>query len=340
MKNATLRQLKVFESVGRHLSFTRAAQELHLTQPAVSAQVKELEGNAGLPLFEQLGRKIYLTQAGTRMLRHCRAIIQQFREAEEGMQHLRGISGGKLNVAVISAGDYFFPHLLAEFMRHHPDVVLNLTVNNRAELLHQLAENLTDLAIMVRPPKDTDTLSEPFSPHPYVIVAPARHRLVGKKSIPMAVLVREPFVVREQGSDTRASMTQALGRWLARLNIAMEIKSTETIKQAVIAGMGISFLSAHTVTLERQVGSLVVLDVQGFPLMLHWYVVHRKNRRLPPIASAFKDFLMAEGASLIEEITHFSAQTGTRSRPQPARKSRNQAGRERVPHKRENAKLK
>src|SRR5256886_6189129 len=132
--------------------------------------------------------------------------------------------------------------------------------------------------------------------------------------IPMAVLAREPFLAREKGSDTRASMARGFARWLAKLNIAMELKSTETIKQAVIAGMGVAFLSAHTVTLERQVGSLVVLDVQGFPLMLNWYVVHRKNKRLPPVASAFKNFLMDEGTALIEEITHFSTQPGTRSR--------------------------
>src|SRR5918911_2565278 len=149
MKNATLRQLKVFECVARHLSFTRAAEELHLTQPAVSTQVKELEGHAGVPLFEQLGRKIYLTQAGEEMLYQSRAIIRQFREAEEAMQHLKGISGGTLNVAVISAGAYFFSRVLAEFKRRHPGTILNLTVPNRAELLHQLADNFTDLAVMV-----------------------------------------------------------------------------------------------------------------------------------------------------------------------------------------------
>jgi DNA-binding transcriptional LysR family regulator len=140
MKNATLRQLKVFESVARHLSFTRAAQEMHLTQPAVSSQVKELEGHAGLPLFEQLGRKVYLTRAGTEMLHHSRAIIQQFREADEAMQQLKGVAGGTLNVGVISAGDYFFPSLLVEFARRHTGVKLDLTVHNRAELLHQLAD--------------------------------------------------------------------------------------------------------------------------------------------------------------------------------------------------------
>src|SRR5882672_10676289 len=156
MKNATLRKLKVFESVARHLSFTRAAEELHLTQPAVSTQIKELESHTGLPLFEQLGRKTCLTRAGTEMLHHAREIIQQFREAEEAMQQLKGMSGGKLSIAVISAGDYFFPRVLAEFMRRHPGVVLNLTVHNRAELLHHLVDNLTDLAIVASPPKDMD----------------------------------------------------------------------------------------------------------------------------------------------------------------------------------------
>ena len=314
MKNATLRQLKVFECVARHLSFTRAAEELHLTQPAVSTQVKELESHAGQPLFEQLGRKVFLTQAGTEMLFHSRAIIQQFREAEEAMQQLRGISGGKLNVAVISAGDYFFPRLLAEFSRRNAGVVLNLTVHNRAELLRQIADNLTDLAVMVRPPVDMDTVNEPFAPHPYVVVAAPSHPLARRKRIPMAELARERFVAREKESDTWHSMRQAFGRRFAKLDVVMEIKSTETIKQAVVAGIGIAFLSAHTVTLERQVGNLVVLDVQGLPLMLDWYIVHRAKKRLPPVASSFKRFLVSDGAALIEAITHFGARDGTRTR--------------------------
>jgi DNA-binding transcriptional LysR family regulator len=313
MKNATLRQLKVFEVVARQLSFTRAAEELHLTQPAVSTQVKELESHVGLPLFEQLGRKTYLTPAGFEMLRFSRAMIELLREGEDAMQQLKGIAGGKLNVAVISAGDYFFPMLLAEFARRHRGVILNLTVHNRAELLRQLADNFTDLAIMGRPPEDMDTVNEPFSPHPYVIVAAPSHALARKRRIPMDVIVREPFLVRERGSDTRASMAEAFGNRLSKINIAMELKSTETIKQAVIAGMGIAFLSAHTVTLERRLGCLVVLDVQRFPVMLNWYVVHRRNKRLPPVASAFKAFLLNEGAQLIEAITHFGAHPGTRS---------------------------
>src|SRR5882724_8513839 len=184
MKNATLRQIKVFETVARLLSFSRAAEELHLTQPAVSTQVKKLEEHAGVELFEQLGKKIYLTPAGAELLQISRAIIQQFELAENAMTQFNGVSGGKLNVAVISAGDYFFPRLLVEFARRHPGVTLNLTVHNREELLGQLANNLTVLAIMVRPPKDMDTVNESFAPHPYVIVAPPNHPLVGQKKIP------------------------------------------------------------------------------------------------------------------------------------------------------------
>ena len=301
MKNATLRQLKVFEAVARNLSFSRAAEELHLTQPAVSTQVKKLQEHAGLPLFEQLGKKIHLTPAGQEMLHSGRVIIQQFHEIELAMTQFKGVSGGKLNVTVISAGDYFFPRLLVDFARRHAGVTLNFGVCNREELLGQLADNLTDLAIMVRPPLDMDTVNEPFAPHPYVIVAAAGHPLAGRKRIPVSRLAREPFVVREKGSDTWNSMQEGFGAHLEELNIAMEIKSTETIKQAVMAGMGVSFLSAHTISRELRSGSLTTLDVQGFPLMLNWYVVHRRNKRLPPVAQAFKRFLLDEGAALIEQ---------------------------------------
>ena len=305
MKHATLRQLKVFESVARLLSFSRAAEELHLTQPAVSTQVRKLEDHAGMPLFEQFGKKIYLTAAGAELLEISRCIIAQFEVAESAMTQLKGVSGGKLNVAVISAGDYFFPRLLVEFVGRHKGVILNFTVHNRDGLLAHMSANLTDLCVMVRPPQEPelDTVAEAFAPHPYVIVAAPGHALVGKKKIGMDQLMREPFVVREKGSDTWQSMQEGFGKHLEKLNIAMEIKSTETIKQAVMAGMGIGFLSAHTIGQELRNGSLQLLDVKGFPLMLNWYVVHRRGKRLPPVAQAFKDFLLSEGAALIAELT-------------------------------------
>jgi DNA-binding transcriptional LysR family regulator len=300
MRNATLRQLKVFESVARHLSFSRAAEELHLTQPAVSAQVRKLEDHAGLPLFEQLGKKVHLTAAGRQMLESARAILERVQEAEDALGAYKGVEGGRLNVTVISAGDYFFPFLLVEFARRHPGISLNFGVVNREELLAQLAENATDLAIMVRPPTDADTEAEPFAPHPYVVVARPDHPLAGERAIPISRVLRDPFIVRERGSDTWNSMEDAFGERLADMNIAMQIRSTETIKQAVMAGMGLSFLSAHTIGRELHAGLLAMLDVKGLPLMLNWYVVHRRGKRLPPVAQAFRQFLMTEGSALID----------------------------------------
>lgn len=308
MKNATLRQLKVFETVARRLSFSRAAEELYLTQPAVSTQVKTLEQHAGVALFEQFGKKIFLTPAGAELVQFSRSILRQFQEAEEVMSQFKGVAGGKLNVAVISAGDYFFPRLLVEFAHRHVNVTFNFRVHNREELLAELAENRTDLAIMVRPPDaaDADTVNVPFAPHPYVIVAAPDHPLARETGITLATVLREPFIVREKGSDAQKSMEEGFGSHSRDIKIAMEIKSTETIKQAVIAGMGISFLSAHTIGREIQAGSLAVLNVRGFPLMLNWFIVHRKEKRLQPVADAFKQFLIADGATLIEQIVGFS----------------------------------
>jgi DNA-binding transcriptional LysR family regulator len=167
-----------------------------------------------------------------------------------------------------------------------------------------------------------DTVNESFAPHPYVIVAPPNHPLAGKKKIPMSVLKREPFVVREKGSDTWNSMEDGFGEHLKDINIAMEIRSTETIKQAVIAGIGIGFLSAHTISLELQAGSLVVLDVESFPVMLNWYVVHRRNKRLPPVALAFKNFLLSDGADLIQKMMPFKVKTDAKSATKTAAKPR------------------
>jgi DNA-binding transcriptional LysR family regulator len=326
VRHVTLRQLRVIEAVARHMNFSRAAEELHLSQPAVSTQIKELAACVGLPLFERVGRKTYLTPAGGEMLRCARAITQRLKEATEAVAQLKGVTGGKLNVAVISAGDYFFPRVLAAFAARHPGVTLNLTVHNRESLLRELAENLTDLAVMVRPPGGRDTVALPFAPHPYVIVAAPDHPLAGVAKIPRAALNRERFVQRERGSDTWNSMREVLGRQLSRLSIAMEIRSTETIKQAVIAGMGIAFLSAHTIGLELRAGNLVVLDVQGFPAMLNWYLVYNRTKRLPPAAAAFKDFLLEEGESLIGRLVHFDFPGpplrpggGGRADPQPRR---------------------
>ncbi len=300
MKHATLRQLRVFATAARLLNFSRAADELHLTQPAVSAQIRELEEHAGLPLFERVGRTTYLTAAGSELKHYAEAILAMMREADEAMDRLKGIAGGKLNVSVISAGDYFFPRLVAEFIERHAGITLALTVHNREELLRALADNSIDLAVMVRPPEDADTVHEAFAPHAYVLVAAASHPLARTRGIPVERVLRERFVMRERGSDTWIAMQEAFGRRARNVDVAMEIRSNETIKQAVLAGMGISFMSAHAVVPEVRSGQLAVLDVVGFPAQRNWFVVHRRSKRLPPVALAFKAFLMDEAAGWIE----------------------------------------
>ena len=288
LNNATFRQLRVFEAVARHSSYSRAAEELHLTQPAISMQVRQLEHHAGLPLFEQLGRKVHLTAGGHELRQYCLAILQQFREAEEALAALKGIRGGKLSIAVISAGDYFFPKLLAEFCRRHEGVTVDLAVDNRVEVVKRLMDNATDLAIMLRPPEANDMHAEPFAPQPQVIVAAPDHHLARHRRIPIAALGDEPFIIRERGSDTRISMDEAFAERRFKPKVAMEIKSFETIKQAVMAGMGVSFLSAHTISQELELGRLAVLRVEGLPVVRSWHVVHLARKRLPPVAAAFK----------------------------------------------------
>lgn len=302
MKDATFRQIKVFEAVARHLSYSRAAVELRMSQPAVSIHIRQLEWHAGLELFEQVGKKIFLTPAGRELLRCSRAIIHELKETDEALAELKGISGGRLNVAVISAGDYFFPGLLAEFCRRHKSVTVRLAVHNREEIVRQLVENTTDLSVLLRPPENPDMIAETFAPQPHVIIAPPGHALAQERHISLQALTNEAFIVREQGSDTRLAMDELAAESRVRFNITMEIQSTETIKRAVIAGMGIGFLSAHTIGQELELGRLIVLDVEGFPVMRKWHIVHHKNKHLPPVAVAFKEFLLQEGAALIEQL--------------------------------------
>jgi DNA-binding transcriptional LysR family regulator len=302
VKNATLRQLKTFETVARRLSFSRAANELNLSPPAVSTQIKHLEEHAGVSLFEQLGKKIYLTPAGQEMLRHSRAIIHCFREAEETLAKMRSLSGGSLSIGVISTGGYFLPRLLAEFSARNKAVELDLTVENHDALLGRLEENRIDLAIMVGAPADHKFVSTPFAPHAFLIVASPRHPLAGKENIRLSDLRSERFIVREKGSDTWNAMQQCFDGQV-QLSEPMEIRNTEAIKQAVMSGMGVSFLSAHTVTLELRAGMLAVLDVTGFPVVQKWHVVHRLDKQLAPVAQAFKTFLSKEGEMQTSEIT-------------------------------------
>ncbi len=299
MKNVTLRQLKVFEAVANHLSFSRAAEELHLTQPAVSMQVQALAEQAGVPLFEQMGKKIFLTAAGEEMLRHARRVSQQLREAGDALAAIRGAKGGRLMLGVVSTAKYFAPRLLVAFRDQHPHADLRLGVFNRETLVNRLADNQIDLAIMGTPPKEVDTVSSVFADHPHVIVAAADYHLAGRKRIAPADLASEPFLIREPGSGTRGAMERFFaGHGVSLLNTT-EMDSNETIKQAVMAGMGLSFISDHTIGLELAAGRLVRLPVTGTPVMRQWFVVHRADKQLLPMTNAFLDFVRAEGPRLI-----------------------------------------
>ncbi len=302
MKNATLRQLRVFESAARHLSLTRAAEELHLTPPAVSIQVRQLEGHAGAALFERAGRGLRLTQAGEEVLARSREILGHIRGAEEAIAGLASLEQGRLAVAAINAGDYFFPWIVAAFRDRHPRVRMRLIVGNREELLAHLVTHDVDLAVMSHPPTETAFAAEPFAPHPHVIVAAPGHRLARKRALSLAQVAREPLITREAGSATRLAMDQAFAESGVAPRIEMEIASNETIKQAVAAGFGLGFLSAHAVRQELALGRLVVIPVKGFPVMRQWYVVHRRDRALPRIAEAFQRFVVKEGARIIRRL--------------------------------------
>lgn len=299
MKNATLRQLRVFESAARHLSLTRAAEELHLTAPAVSIQVKQLEGHAGAALFERAGRRLRLTQEGEEVLLHARGILGHIRAAEEAIAELGSLERGLLDVAVINAGDHFFPWIVAAFRRLHPGIRVRLTVQNRDELLARLAALDTDLAVISQPPDEPGHVATAFAPHPHVIAAAPGHPLAGKRRIALGRIAREPILTRERGSSTRLAMDQAFAEAGIVPRIEMEIAANETIKQAAAAGLGVGFLSAHALRQELALGSLVILDVEGFPVMRQWYVVRRSDRRLPRIAQAFERFVIDNGARLI-----------------------------------------
>ena len=301
MLHLTLRQLRVFDSVAHHLSFSRAAEALHLTQPAVSMQIKQLEEAVGLPLFEQLGKKIYLTVAGKEFLHYCRNILDQLTEAENVLAEMKGVDRGKLTMGVATTASYFATQLLAEFCKRYPKVSVSLNVTNRETLLQQLARNEIDMAVMGKPPEDLNLDMTAFMENPLVIIAAVNHPLAHTPNIPLSRLQQETFLVREQGSGTRIAMERFFTEQGIKLTTGTEMSTNEAIKQAVQAGMGLGILSLHTVSLELEAKRLVVLDVQSFPIMRNWYVVHRKGKRLTVTAQMFKEFLLKEGAQIAEE---------------------------------------
>jgi LysR family transcriptional regulator, low CO2-responsive transcriptional regulator len=306
MRNASLRQLKAFVTVARHLSFARAAEELHLTPPAVSLQVSQLERDVGLPLFDRRAKTVSLTMPGEYLLVYARRMLSTLKEADDAMARLRGAQTGRITIGMVSTAKYFLPRLLALFREEHRGVELRMSIGNREQLIAQLRDAEVDLAVMGRPPREIEVRAEQFAEQPHSIVAAPVHRLAERREIPPAMLSGEEFIVREHGSGTRAAMEQFFRESRIAPAQVMETTSNETIKQAVIANMGLAFLSLHTTGLELQNGLLTALDVVGLPLVRRWHIVHLQGRPLSPAAEALRYFVIEHGEALIR--TQFGAE--------------------------------
>jgi DNA-binding transcriptional LysR family regulator len=300
MKNATLRQLRVFASVARHLSFIRAAEELKLSAPAVSMQIKELETEVGLPLFDRTSRQVSLTMVGEYMLAQTRRVLSAMRDAEDLVARFRGLQTGPLDVGMVSTAKYFLPRLLAQFREEHAGIEIRLQVaNNREQIVSLMQEGDIELAIMGRPPDGYSTRAEPFAMHPHVLVAAVDHRFARMEVVPASALVGEGFIVREPRSGTRAAFDEFVRVHQLSPRVVMQMSSNEAIKQAVMAGMGIALLSLHTIGLELAHNLIASPDTEGLPIMRRWHVVNNSAKTLSPAAEAFRYFVLERGEAFL-----------------------------------------
>jgi len=303
IRHASLRQLQVFEAIVRLGSFTRAADELFVTQPTVSMQTKKLADVLGLPLLEQTGRQVRPTEAGAELYHSCRAIFETLANLEMKVDDLKGIKRGRLRLGVITTAKYFAPELLGEFCKHYPGVESALKVSNRDRILERISASEDDLYIMGQAPDgppDVEALA--FAPNPLVVMAPRDHPLVGEKSIPLARIAAEPFILREPGSGIRDATLRLFEQHRIRPRVSMELGSNEAIKHAIVGDLGLSVLSLHTLTLEGPDGPVAILDVEGFPIMRQWHLVYPKGKELSPVAQAFLEFALKVSPGMYERM--------------------------------------
>jgi DNA-binding transcriptional LysR family regulator len=306
MKNTTFRQLRIFASVARHLSFARAAEELGLTAPAVSMQIKELETETGLKLFDRSQRKVSLTTAGEYVLASTQRVLAAMRDAEDMVARFRGLRTGLLDVAMVSTAKYFLPRLLAEFHREHPGIEIRLQVTDHREgIVSLMQEGKIEVAIMGRPPQGWPTRAEPFAMHPHVLVTAIDHPFARAEKVSARALMNEGFIVREPGSGTRTALDEYMNAYHLTPRVVMQMSSNEAIKQAVMAGMGISLLSLHTVGLELEHHLIATPDTEGLPVMRRWHVVNAHAKTLSPAAEAFRYFILEHGEAFLAK--HFPA---------------------------------
>ncbi len=302
MRNVTIRQLQIFAAAAASGSFARVAERLHVTPAAVSFQIKQLETMSGFALFERVGKKAVLTDPGAALLGYARIVLQALEDADRSLLALKGLAGGRMTIGVTSTAKYIVPHMLARFQAQYPGISIHLRDGNREEIFHAIGRGEVDLAVMGRPPENPDLAAAAFATHPSVIVAAPAHPLAGYDRLPPGILAGEPFITREEGSGTRRLMEGFFAAAGLVPRIAMTSSSNETIKQAVMAGMGLALLSRHTVGLELGIGLLRELPVEGFPLMRAWFVVHRRGMALLPIHERLRGFLLAHGQGIIDAL--------------------------------------
>ena len=314
MIHATLHQLKVFEATARHGSFTRAAEELYLTQPTVSIQVKQLTKAVGLPLFEQIGKRLYLTEAGKKLLATSQEIIQGVEQFDMTVADLKGMKQGQLRIAVITTAKYFVPRLLGPFCNAYPGIDISLKVTNHQNIQERMADNKDDLYIVSQPPSQPDLKTYPFLENPLVVIAPKNHPLVGQRNIPISALNNEPFIMREPGSGTRDAVHKLFSKEEVEVKVRLELGSNEAIKQAIAGGLGISVLSQHTIISEGTGGEFSILDVQGFPIERQWYVGHLAGKHLSVVAESFLQYLLDESPAMAERFLPGLGQSATTSK--------------------------
>ena len=299
MKNVTLKQLRLIRAAHERGSFAAAAEATHVTPPAVTMQIKALEEEIGLPIFERDGHRLIPTAAGQELVDAARRIDAVLFDARESLEAMRRIDGGRVTVGVVSTAKYFAPRMLAAFTRLHPKVELNLVVGNRKEILDRFLAGDFDLAVMGRPPEDAPLEAHLIGHHPHVVVAAVDDPLASETHIAPERLAGRVFLVREPGSGTRILMERFLEKAAIHPKIGMEIGSNETIKQAVIAGLGLTFISAHTVAAEIEDRRLALLDVEGLPLWRRWYVCRLARKRPMPAVRLLADFLTTRGETFL-----------------------------------------
>ncbi len=299
VRRASLRQLQIFEVVARLASFTRAAESLFLTQPTVSVQIKNLEHAVGLALFERVGRKVFLTEAGRALHGAATEVLETLTRVEGEIADLKGLKTGHLRLAVVTTAKYFAPSALGIFCSRHPGIDVSLKVTNRERILQRMAANVDDLYIMGHAPGGADTMFVPFMPNPLVMLAARDHPLSGERDIPLERIAREPFIMREEGSGTRMALEALFARHGLKPRVRMELGSNEAIKHAIIGGLGVSALSRHTLRPEAGPRQLAILDVESFPIERHWHVGYPAGKRLSVVVRAFLDFLKREARLLI-----------------------------------------